>query len=30
LLAVAAAVVVFVKHRSNIVRLRSGTEKKIF
>ena len=29
-LAVAAAVVVFVKHRSNIVRLRSGTEKKIF
>ncbi len=30
LLAVAAAIVVFVKHRSNIVRLRSGTEKKIF
>jgi glycerol-3-phosphate acyltransferase PlsY len=30
LLAVAAAVVVFVKHRSNIVRLRGGTEKKIF
>jgi acyl phosphate:glycerol-3-phosphate acyltransferase len=29
-LAVAAAIVVFVKHRSNIVRLRSGTEKKIF
>jgi glycerol-3-phosphate acyltransferase PlsY len=29
-LAVAAAVIVFVKHRSNIVRLRSGTEKKIF
>jgi acyl phosphate:glycerol-3-phosphate acyltransferase len=29
-LAVAAAVVVFVKHRSNIVRLRLGTEKKIF
>jgi glycerol-3-phosphate acyltransferase PlsY len=30
LFAVAAAVVVFVKHRSNIVRLRNGTEKKIF
>jgi acyl phosphate:glycerol-3-phosphate acyltransferase len=30
LLAVAAAVVVFVKHRSNIARLRGGTEKKIF
>jgi len=30
LLAVAAAVVVFVKHRSNIVRLLNGTEKKIF
>lgn len=30
LLAVAAAIVVFVKHRPNIVRLRSGTEKKIF
>ena len=29
-LAVAAAVVVFVKHRSNIARLRDGTEKKIF
>jgi glycerol-3-phosphate acyltransferase PlsY len=29
-LAVGAAVIVFVKHRSNIVRLRSGTEKKIF
>jgi glycerol-3-phosphate acyltransferase PlsY len=29
-LAVAAAVIVFVKHRSNIVRWRSGTEKKIF
>lgn len=26
----AAAVVVFVKHRSNIARLRNGTEKKIF
>jgi glycerol-3-phosphate acyltransferase PlsY len=30
MLAVAAAVVVFVKHRSNIVRLLNGTEKKIF
>jgi glycerol-3-phosphate acyltransferase PlsY len=30
LLAVAAAIVVFIKHRSNIVRLRSGTEKRIF
>jgi glycerol-3-phosphate acyltransferase PlsY len=29
MLAVAAAVVVFVKHRSNIVRLLNGTEKKI-
>ncbi len=29
-LAAAAAVVVFVKHRSNIARLRNGTEKKIF
>ena len=29
-LAVAAAVVVFVKHRSNIVRLLNGTEKRIF
>lgn len=29
-LAVAAAIVVFVKHRPNIARLRNGTEKKIF
>ena len=30
ILAVAAAVVVFVKHRPNIKRLREGTEKRIF
>ncbi|MDD4856501.1 MAG: glycerol-3-phosphate 1-O-acyltransferase PlsY [Candidatus Krumholzibacteria bacterium] len=30
ILAVAAAAVVFVKHASNIKRLREGTEKKIF
>jgi len=30
LLGAAAAVVVIVKHRSNIARLRNGTEKKIF
>jgi glycerol-3-phosphate acyltransferase PlsY len=30
ILAVAAAVVVFVKHRPNIRRLREGTEKRIF
>ncbi len=29
-LAIGAAVIVFVKHRSNIVRLKNGTEKKIF
>jgi glycerol-3-phosphate acyltransferase PlsY len=30
ILAIAAAVVVFVKHASNVRRLREGTEKKIF
>jgi glycerol-3-phosphate acyltransferase PlsY len=30
LLGIAAAIVVIVKHRSNIARLRNGTEKRIF